>query len=257
MQLTLEGKTKEQVAIERIRQYAPADGSPLYVAFSGGKDSIVVLDLVRRSGIPYDAHYSVTGIDPPELVTFIKRNYPTVKFEMPIMSMWRGIEKKGLPTRMVRWCCEMLKERGGEGRVCIMGIRAEESFRRKRTWKITQTRQVHKKGTAPKTVICPILDWTLLDVWDYIDSHNLTYCSLYDTYANRLGCVGCPMSNSKYEFTHYPKIGEAWHRAAIRYWENNQHKKLPQMFPSGEAYWQWWINGVSIKGQENQEVMNI
>jgi phosphoadenosine phosphosulfate reductase len=242
MQITLEGKTKEQVAIERLQQYEPPEG--YYLAFSGGKDSMCIYHLAVAAGVKFDAHYSVTGIDPPELVQFIRKSYPDVKFEMPEMSMWRFIERKGLPTRTRRWCCAMLKERGGEGRVVVTGIRAEESFRRR-------SRPMYQVG-GKKTMICPIIDWSLLDVWDYIDSHNLPYCSLYETYADRLGCVGCPLSTHQaYEFKQYPKIAEAWHRAALRYYD--AQGKGVQRFSSGEDFWQWWLSGKSIKEYTKQD----
>ena len=72
---TLEGVIdKELVAIERIKQYEPEEG--YYVAFSGGKDSIVVYDLVKRAGVKHDTHFSVTTVDPPEVLQFIRNYYP-------------------------------------------------------------------------------------------------------------------------------------------------------------------------------------
>ena len=73
---TLFGPDRVQLAIDRLREFEPEDG--YYVAFSGGKDSQVVLDLVRRSDVKYDAHYNWTTVDPPELARFIKREYPAI-----------------------------------------------------------------------------------------------------------------------------------------------------------------------------------
>jgi len=56
-------------AIAKIRLHEPNEG--YYVAFSGGKDSCVILDLVQRAGVKYDAHYNVMTVEPPELLKFI------------------------------------------------------------------------------------------------------------------------------------------------------------------------------------------
>ena len=75
----------EAKAIDLLLDHCPLEG--YYVAFSGGKDSTVILDLVKRSGCKFDAHYSVTTVDPPELVQFIKREHPEVAFERPKKTM--------------------------------------------------------------------------------------------------------------------------------------------------------------------------
>ena len=55
-QVTFEGKNKIEVAIERIKLFQPPNG--YFLAFSGGKDSIVIEDLTRKSGVPFDTHYN-------------------------------------------------------------------------------------------------------------------------------------------------------------------------------------------------------
>ncbi|GAH28018.1 unnamed protein product, partial [marine sediment metagenome] len=65
---------KVQTAIDRLKQFEPPEG--YYLAFSGGKDSIVIKELADMAGVSYDAHYNNTTIDPPELVYFIKDIYP-------------------------------------------------------------------------------------------------------------------------------------------------------------------------------------
>lgn len=117
-QLNLWGKNKVEVAIERLQSFEPKDG--YYLAFSGGKDSQCIYHLAKMAGVKFDAHYRVTGIDPPELVRFIKRQYPDVEFDIPRdangnrITMWSLIVKnKFPPTRKARYCCESLKESGG------------------------------------------------------------------------------------------------------------------------------------------------
>lgn len=117
--------TRPYTAIKRIKMFCPDEG--YYVAYSGGKDSTVILDLVRRSGVKYDAHYNLTTADPPELVDFVKEQ-PDVVIDYPPTSMWGAIIENGTPpTRLMRFCCRLLKERGGEGRMVLTGIRWAES----------------------------------------------------------------------------------------------------------------------------------
>src|SRR5574343_1435258 len=92
----IEGRIdKVAIAIDRIRAFEPPEG--YYVAFSGGKDSVVILDLVKRAGVKFDAHYNITGIDPPELFYFIRDNFPEVERHQPPITIWKLIVKKMMP----------------------------------------------------------------------------------------------------------------------------------------------------------------
>ena len=129
-------KTKLDIAIDRLKAFEPPEG--YYVAFSGGKDSQCVYHLCQMAGVKFDAHYTVTGVDPPELVRFIKANYPDVELVCPKdkdgkrITMWRLIvENRMPPTRVARYCCAELKETQGKERVTVTGVRWAESARRK------------------------------------------------------------------------------------------------------------------------------
>ena len=130
MQQYINGGGKIDHAISLLQEHEPELG--YYVAFSGGKDSIVILDLVKRSGVKYDVHYSRTTVDPPEISDYILQYHPDVIWEKPKRSMFQLIEDKGcLPTRIIRYCCEELKEVGGKGRTVVTGIRWAESINRR------------------------------------------------------------------------------------------------------------------------------
>lgn len=136
-QINIFGKTKLDVTIERIKTFEPEEG--YYVAFSGGKDSQCIYHLCEMAGVKFDAHYRVTSVDPPELVQFIKEYYPDVEREVPHdkdgkpITMWSLIPKKKMPpTRIVRYCCQKLKESGGDGRITMTGVRWAESINRKK-----------------------------------------------------------------------------------------------------------------------------
>lgn len=146
-QLNIEGKDKVDVAVERIQSFEKIfkNDEGYYLAFSGGKDSVVVKKLMDMAEVRYDAHYQITTVDPPELVRFIKREYPDVSLDRnywkkdgvlvkkgdPI-TMWNLIpERKMPPTRLVRYCCKELKESGGDGRLTVTGVRWAESVNRR------------------------------------------------------------------------------------------------------------------------------
>ena len=136
-QMNIYGHDKVEQAILRLQTFEPTEG--YYLAFSGGKDSVVIKALADMAGVKYDAHYNVASVDPPELVRFIKEKHPDVLIEHqkdkdgnPI-TMWNLIPKKSMPpTRIVRYCCAYLKESGGKGRLKVTGVRWDESSRRKR-----------------------------------------------------------------------------------------------------------------------------
>lgn len=126
---------KVQASIQRMKAFEPPEGYLL--AFSGGKDSVVLKALADMAGVKYTAHYNVTSVDPPELVRFIREQYPDVAWEYPRYSegkritMWNLIPRKFLPpTRVVRYCCSNLKEFFGAGRYVLTGVRWAESSRR-------------------------------------------------------------------------------------------------------------------------------
>ena len=120
---------KEQQAIDFLRSMERDD--LLSLGFSGGKDSVVILDLAERAGIKYNAIYANTTVDPPGTISFIKKNYPQVQIMHPKKSFFKLIEEKGFPSRLRRFCCERLKERYGIGKRSIEGMRAAESRNRK------------------------------------------------------------------------------------------------------------------------------
>lgn len=108
----------ESIAFLRLNE--PAEG--YFVGFSGGKDSIVTLELVRQSGVRYSAGYSCTGIDYPEIPRFIRHYYPEVIFSFPKESYWSLLRKNGPPMRTVRWCCRLLKEQSSSHKTAFLAL---------------------------------------------------------------------------------------------------------------------------------------
>ena len=227
---TLFGKL-EDIAIERLVTFEPPEG--YWVAYSGGKDSDVILNLVRRSGVKYDAHHSLTTADPPEVVYHV-REQPDVEIHKPKATMWEIIKQHHCPPRRnMRYCCEELKESGGENRLVVTGIRWGESARRS---KRKMVESCYKK--AGTNYLNLIIDWTTTDVWQYIKQRKIKYCSLYDEGFKRLGCVLCPMTRDiERLMQRFPQICRAWERAI-----KATFRPEKTGMATAEEYWQWWLD---------------
>lgn len=236
-----------EIAIERIKNFEPKDG--YYVTFSGGKDSIVVLDLVQKASVKYDAHFNLTSVDPPELIRFIMKNYRYVERHRPERTMWQLIEWKMMPpTRLVRYCCEELKERRGGGRTVITGIRwAESSKRRNRKMIESCTKERNRH------YLHPIIDWSDDDVWEYIHANNLPYPSLYDEGFKRIGCIGCPMgshSQRLQQFVRWPQYKARYLKAMGRCLDNRLARAdLKTSITSAQEWFDWWMREKTKKDE--------
>ena len=249
---------KVAIAIERIRQFEPSEG--YYVAFSGGKDSCVLLDLVKRSGVKYDAHYNLTTVDPPELVYFIREHHSEVIVHKPRFTMWQLIEKNMVPpTRLMRYCCRELKEndKSAKGHVVVTGVRWEESTRR-------ASRQMVElcRTDTSKRFLHPIIDWTEQDIWQYIHENKLPYCKLYDEGKKRIGCVLCPQQGTigmLADAERWPKIANAYKMACVKAFQNRKAKgNKNTKCTSGEQMYEWWISGKAPeKSDPNQEIFHF
>lgn len=247
-------------AIERLRMFEPAEG--YWLAFSGGKDSVCIYHLAHLAGVRFETHYNATTADPPELVRFIKEQYSEVVIGKPEINMWQLIARERRPfTRLVRYCCRALKERGGVDRVVVTGVRWAESVqRRKRGLLERQTqRQAERIVIADNTldrrllehcpsggryVLNPIIDWTNNDVWAFIRERNLPYCSLYDEGYTRLGCVGCPMSGSRQQrrdFRRWPHFERLYLRAFEQMLEERRKHNMPTTWRTGQEVMDWWL----------------
>jgi len=221
---------KIEHAINILKDNEPSDGYIL--GFSGGKDSTVVYDLAKKSNVKFTAEYNITTIDPPEIINYVKNN--NIKMIKPAVSMYELIQiKKILPTRKIRYCCDILKENTSPEKTKILGIRKSESYKR------SKYNFIHNYKN--NKWILPILDWTINDVWEYIKINKLEYCKLYDEGFKRLGCVLCPLTSKKNklkEMQRFPNIVNIYLKAIKKL----MLKGYMLNYSSPEEVLRWWVN---------------
>jgi phosphoadenosine phosphosulfate reductase len=250
-QLDLEtGLNKEDYAIQLLQTWQPVEG--YYLGFSGGVDSQIIYDLAKRAKVKFDSHYCVSPIDPPQVYKFIKEYYPDVIWDYHAKGFINLIVKHGLPDMRRRWCCKLIKEGGGDGRICVFGNRADESAKRKHQCfvSIPDTQSIIKKEHK-KSIIRPILKFTNYDRWQYMLKYKLPHCEVYDMGYERVGCVLCPASHYKdKQLIDFPKTCNIWRIACDKIVTKNIAKgyikrngqPLKYQFKTGEEKFNWWIN---------------
>lgn len=256
----------EQMALD----YDPEDG--FYLAFSGGKDSQVLYHIAKMAGVKFKAHMNLTSIDPPEVIRFVRRNYPDVEMIKPKMSIYdMALKKHMLPTRVLRWCCAEYKEMSGAGKVTLIGIRHAESARRSRRNEIeTGDRKfsgnfdqfsVHKEtmvtcvGGKDKILVSPIIHWSDRDVWDFLNGNNIEHCSLYDEGHKRIGCILCPMAPYRQKIKdceRFPHIRKKWIDVIGKLIDKGY---LNRGFDDPEFGFKWWISGKNFDAFYADEVL--
>ena len=280
---------KEQKAIARLKEAALMSETyyqkPLVVTTSGGKDNDVCIALALAAGIDFEAQHNHTTADAPETVYHVREtfkrleekgikctiNWPTYK-GAPV-TMWSLIPQKLMPpTRLVRYCCSILKEGGGAGRMITTGVRWAESAARKKNRGIYEAgktlilnndnddarRLFENCRLQAKRVCNPIIDWSDQDVWAYIEAEHIETNPLYKCGFNRVGCVGCPMAGKKgreFEFTRYPTYQRAYIRAFDRMLEERQNRGLPCDWQAGKDVFHWWMEDGALPGQVELEEM--
>ena len=219
---------------------------PIVICYSGGKDSDVILRLAMEclNKDQFEVLHSITTVDSPITNRYVNEIYAELKEKgikceksIPVgrdgkhTNMWKLIVEKGVPpTRFARYCCQTLKEVSTPNRLAVLGVRSDESTKRKgrdtlgiraKTYKETlffsldHVEEVHREALEPETepngtvwdctlikemrenkgtTVNPIYEWSDSDVWSYLNSGGYKHNPMYDIGYHRVGCVGCPLA---------------------------------------------------------------
>ncbi len=280
LSMTRTGQPDEE-AIRLIRGYEAfalrLDPRGYCVCTSEGKDSRVLGHLMRRAGVKHFYLHNITGIDPPELVYFQRRNFQAYRDAgyltydlMYRRSMWQlMLDKLIPPLRHMRYCCAEFKERRtpeqGDAMIAT-GVRRAESVRRKLNRSELEYGRTHlnpydqygeidmdtvrvcydnpewRKGGL--FTLNPLAEWPDHWLWDYSKEAGLEQCSLYNEGFDRLGCIGCPMAGVEgrcREFERWPKFQDMYIRAFDRMVAARTARGMRQKFASGAEWFEWWL----------------
>jgi len=206
----------EQVTVKKIYDYWKRYQKRLdcfHVAFSGGKDSMVLLELVKKA-LPHNAFMVVFGDtkmefpDTYKLVNIVEQQCKEDGIAFYRAASHLGAEEAwrlfGAPSTVLRWCCSVMKSTpqtlkirdilGKDNFVGadFVGVRAEESI--KRSEYEFESYGKKQKGQHSQN---PILDWNSAEVWLYIYSRKLPINEAYKKGNTRAGCLFCPMGRGK------------------------------------------------------------
>lgn len=244
-----------------------------YLAFSGGKDSQALYHIAKLAGVKFKAHMNLTSIDPPEVIRFVKRNYPDVELIKPKMSIYyMALKKHLIPTRTIRWCCAEFKETSGAGKVTLIGIRKQESTRRSKReeieisshkfsgnfdqWSEHKEQMVTCVKGKDKILVSPIINWTERDVWEFLNKVvKVPHCKLYDEGYKRIGCILCPMSNYRQKIRdvqRFPHVKRKWIQTIQKLIDAGY---INRNFTDAEFGFNWWISNKSFDQYYAEEVL--
>jgi phosphoadenosine phosphosulfate reductase len=233
-----------------------------YVAFSGGKDSLVLLNLVKKalSKEQFIVVFGDTGMEFPDTEETVKKIekqcrkdgivFLRAKSVYPPQESW---ELFGHPSRRIRWCCSVhksvpqnlilrkfLKKNDYTG-LAFVGVRNFESFARSKY----DYESYSAKLTGQRT-LNPILPWTSAEIWLYIYAENVLLNESYKKGIARVGCLFCPMGGNKADFLQYV----SYTSQVTKYIDiiKKSYQREPKTFDDyiNKGYWRARRNGVEL-----------
>lgn len=205
---------------------------PIELAYSGGKDSDVCLELCKMAGVSPVIRYKNTTIDKPGTIAHCKSVGAIITTQRNGISFFKIIQQKGLPNMFSRFCCRDLKEYYTSNKV-IVGIRSCESVKRKKRYTEPTECRVYDKHHKTEQFM-PILDWTDEDVYDFIKLRGIKLHPCYYTESGdidvkrRVGCMACPLQYHKKRieyFKKFPKLVRQYLRNLKIYWDTHPNIK--------------------------------
>ena len=246
---------KVEQAIKLIK-LAGADGEVVEVAYSGGKDSDVILELTKMTGIKYRAIYKNTTIDPPGTIAHVKE--AGAEILKPKRTFFDIVRENGSPSRFTRFCCRELKEYKVLDKV-IMGVRKAESTKRAASYSEPTECRFYGSKKEHVEAFYPILEWSDQEVIDFITERGLKIHPLYYRedgsidVTRRVGCMCCPMASTRkrlVQFKKWPNMVKAYIKSQQAFRESHPTSKNASLYPT---VYDWFFREAFFEKQKNYE----
>ena len=234
---SLQKKIEQSIRLLQQVQKAHPD-EVIEIAYSGGKDSDVILQLAKEAGIRYEAIYKNTTIDPPGTIRHAQEMGATII--RPKRTFAELIQKNGLPTRFSRFCCKELKEYKVRD-VAVIGVRKSESVKRASRYSEPTECRFYGNKKVHTEAVYPILEWTDEDVAAFLSYRKIKCAPIYYDaecafhVERRLGCMCCPLASKKNridEFRKHPGMVRFYLRNLRIFWETHPNVNTHKNFSS-------------------------
>lgn len=245
----------------------------VYIGFSGGKDSVVLLDLCHKV-LPLDVPvvFSDTDMELPDTYKVwdeVQKRYPERTF-IKANATKSAIENWhlfGPPSRSVRWCCAVHKSAPALLQLrkqlatptikaaAFLGVRGEESISRSSYQDIGEGVK-----NSSQINLMPILNWGAHELWLYLLQKNLIINCGYRYGLARIGCILCPESSDKYTWfvnAIYPEAIMPFTELVIQMSSKNFSSLEESQDFLGSSNWQARRSGIALKENILQPVEKI
>jgi phosphoadenosine phosphosulfate reductase len=189
---------KEEKSLEIIREALKRYDGQLATTFTGGKDSLTVLHLFKRAGggeVPVPVLNLDTTVKFKEIIEFRDRIAKEWNLDLIITTNEEGVKQVRIAEDKDR-CCHLLKTEAINMAVEEHGWKALATGVR---WD-EQPARINEEYFSERpehTRVQPILHFSELDIWAYIEKYNLPYCELYDQGYRSLGCEPCTQKSTR------------------------------------------------------------
>jgi phosphoadenosine phosphosulfate reductase len=221
----LEGYVNEAVSF--TRKTMEQLKLPATVSYSGGKDSLATLLLVKKAIPAFDVMYIDTGLEFPETAANVQDVADKYGLQINIVKaepFWDAAPRFGPPSVEARWCCKVCKlgpitnfieNSYPNGVLTFIGQRRYESEVRAKSQRVWQNPWVGNQTGAS-----PIQNWTALHIWLFLLREKAPYNVLYERGFDRIGCWLCPSASlADYEYVkeQHPEMWRHWESFLLDY----------------------------------------